>query len=155
MTSTSLWDIKEGIQTTLRGNVTLVAAIRRDWIKIGLPAGARFEGLVYPCLFITNAPRLETMKPFNAPQNDAIAGFKNYITLQIIIMAREKSAEKVEESLDTLQKYVLDALRQDIHVGVDTVEECIATSIENFRIGSLRGQPLDGRVITLSIVETS
>lgn len=153
--ATNLWTIKEGIQDTLRADTTVVSAFRRDTIQIGLPSSAKFSGLRYPCLFITNDRKLETLKPWSAPEGTAINVFKHYISFKIYILAHEKNAQKVEESLDLLQKYVIDALNNAYQLGISSVEEAIVTQVENFPVGLLQGQPLDGRVITLQVIEVS
>lgn len=158
---TNITTIKNRIQDILVANTTTVAAFREKGIVVGLPDNAEFKGLRYPIVFITNDRELMRSKPFADVSANVQTLSMQFWSLRIIIMALAKDAHTVETDLDTLQKKVIDALRDNFDLRdptSDTDALCVmseVTRIDNFTIGQLEGKPLDGRIIKFMIKEIS
>lgn len=159
--TTNLWDIKTRIKDILILNATTKADFRDGVnIRVGLPDNMQFKGLTYPIIFITNDRELMRTKPF-APVTANVQTLSEHTdSFRLIIMQISKDAAAVEESLDGLQKNVMDALRNNFDLrdsdGLNPlVTESQFAKVDNFAIGSLEGKSLDGRILKFMVREIS
>jgi len=154
-------DIKVRIKDILIANSTTKDAFREKGIVVGLPDNAQFKGLKYPIVFITNDRELMRSKPYADVSANVQTLSEQIWLLRLIIMALANDAKAVELALDTLQKKVIDALRDnfDLSIPADSTDplavESQITRIDNFTIGQLEGKPLDGRIIKFMVKEIS
>lgn len=153
MTEIDYTALKNEVITILKAEATLWDNINNGdngtftMIERGLPNNNKFDGLKYPCCFVTNDETLETDKPFGPVIANVGTVSEHIVKLKIIFFNLDGDGQAVEDSLDALHKIIKETLKADFNLG-GLVTESWTTSSTAFS-GDYRGKALDGRIIIL------
>lgn len=146
--------LKDGVITILKANATLWnagdigAGGTFTMIERGLPNNNKFEGLKYPCCFVTNDERLEQDRPFGPVISNVDGASEHLVRLKIIFFTLEGDGQKAEDILDTLHKEIKETLKSNNNLG-GLATESFPIETQSYSV-SLRGKALDGRILFLA-----
>ncbi len=125
-------------------------------IDLGIPDHKQWLDIPTPYIRITNAPDLETDKPFGSLSTaGAVSASYHFVKYLIMVVDQGKDAKTVEANLDALHKAIKERLKTnsqltDPDTGTDAkCKLSFPFKTEQLQAGSFKGNSVDGFVITL------
>ena len=130
-------------------------------IDLGVPDGKQWKDIPTPYIRITNAPDLETDKPFGSLSSGGTSASYHIVKYLIMVVDQGKDAKTVEATLDNLHKAIKENLKENSQL-TDPDDSSDAKckishpiKTEQLQAGSFKGNALDGFVITLQLEMTT
>lgn len=130
-------------------------------IDLGVPDSKQWKDIPTPYIRITNAPDLETDKPFGSLSSGGTSASYHIVKYLIMVVDQGKDAKTVEATLDNLHKAIKENLKTNSQLGVPvtlTDPKCKIShpiKTEQLQAGSFKGMALDGFVLTLQCEMTT
>jgi hypothetical protein len=145
---TAIWDINK-------------PTVRARSIDLGVPDSKQWKDIPTPYIRITNAPDLETDKPFGSLDNYGTSASYHIVKYLIMVVDQGKDAKTVEKTLDDLHKAIKENLKENSQLtdpDDNTDAKCKIShpiKTEQLQAGSFKGNAVDGFVITLQCEMTT
>lgn len=130
-------------------------------IDLGVPDGKQWLDIPTPYIRITNAPDLETDKPFGSLVSGSTSASYHIFKYLIMVVDQGKDSKTVESTLDNLHKAIKENLKENSQLtdpddGTDAkVKISHPIKSEQLQAGFYKGKSVDGFVITLQCEATT
>jgi hypothetical protein len=130
-------------------------------IDLGVPDGKQWLDIPTPYIRITNAPDLESDKPFGSLVSGQTSASYHIVKYLIMVVDQSKDAKTVEATLDNLHKAIKENLKENSQL-TDPDDSSDAKCkmshpirTEQLQAGSFKGKSVDGFVLTLQCEMTT